>query len=282
MLPELDAQLEPAEAIQLRAVLTDLAEQAGRALDGNVVGVYLKGSFALGFGDVHADVDFLVVTKYPLTASHEEAVREVHKTLPNRSERWAHVLEGSYTNLASLSERAHLMKPWLYVDNGNREMEMSTHDNSEVFRWVLKNRALTVTGPDAGSLLPDIPPQVVRDEAVRLAAQRREEALEDPEYLENGWGQPHEVLTYCRMLYTASTGEVTGKNASGRWCLTVLPTEWHPLIQSAIENRPSPLERIHSTADPRLTSLTYKFIDDMTLRIAEAATPPLSAAAPRA
>ena len=276
MLPELDVQLDPRDAYALRAVLGSLSQHAHRVLGERLVGVYLKGSFALGAGDAHADVDFLIVTNGPLSRGQEEAVREVHRRLPDRAEHWAHVLEGSYAELADLRERADSDKPWLYVDNGQREMELSAHDNTEVFRWVLKNRALAVAGPDASSLLPHVPPQAIRDESARQATNRRVDALADPEYLENGWGQPHEVLTNCRMLYTASTGEVTSKSASGRWCLTVLPTEWHRLVEAAIASRPNPWQRVHRSADPRWPALTAQFIEYMTSRIAEAAVAPLS------
>ncbi|EON24259.1 hypothetical protein CF8_1735 [Nocardioides sp. CF8] len=275
MLPELDAQLDGDEADLLRTVLGDLADQVAKALGDNLVGVYLKGSFALGSGDVHADVDFLVVTREELDTDEESLIREIHRQLPDRPEHWAHNLEGSYAPVDQLHERADPNQPWLYVDNGQREMELSTHDNTETFRWVLKNRGLAITGPPAESLLNHVPTQVLRAEAAELAVQRRDDALADPEYLENGWGQPHEVLTQCRMLYTASTGRVAGKNQAARWCSAVLPPEWRGLLDAAIVDRPNPWERVSTAADPRWTDLTRSFIKEMTPRIVAASISPL-------
>ena len=187
-------------------MLHDLTQRVQTALGHGLLGVYLDGSFALGAGDVHADVDFVVVTRQGLGGDEELKIREIHRRLPDRPEHWAHVLEGSYVSAGDLRARADPDQPWLYVDNGKPEMELSTHDNTEVFRWVLKNRGLAITGPAACSLLPDIPPRVLRDEAAAQAARRHDDALADPEYLENGWGQPHEVPTQCRIFYTASTG----------------------------------------------------------------------------
>lgn len=275
MLPGLDAQLDAHEAQLLRSVLVDFAERVQTALGDNLIGVYLKGSFALGAGDVHADVDFLVVTRQALDPEEESNIREIHRHMPTKPEHWAHVLEGSYATVDQLRQRADPNQSWLYVDNGQREMELSAHDNTETFRWVLKNRALVTTGPPADSLLPEVPTQALRDEAAALAVQRHHEALSDPEYLSNGWGQPHEVLTQCRMLYSASTGQVAGKNDAARWCLTVLPTEWHQLVEAAIADRPNPWERVHRQADPHLTALARRFIEDMKPRIQAAATGPL-------
>ncbi len=274
MLPELDAQLDAHEADLLRAVLGDFAERVQTALGDNLVGVYLKGSFALGAGDVHADVDFLVVTAQELDPNEESKIREIHRRMPTRAEHWARVLEGSYATADQLRERANSNQSWLYVDNGQREMELSSHDNTETFRWVLKNRGLPITGPPPDSLLPEVPTQVLRQEAAALAVRRHDDALSDLEYLENGWGQPHEVLTQCRMLYSASTGQVAGKNEAARWCLTVLPTEWHQLVEAAIADRPNPWERVHKRADPRLTALARRFIEEMKPRIATASTGP--------
>jgi hypothetical protein len=169
--------------------------------------------------------------------------------------------------------------PWLYVDNGQREMERSTHDNTEVFRWVLRHRAIVISGVAGATLVPEVPPQELRDEAARLAVRRRDSALVDPEYLANAWGQPHEVLTSCRMLYTASTGEVCGKTASARWCLGVVSPEWHDLIVAAIRSRPDPWQRVRRQAAPELSALTAPFIEHMTARIGAASREVLPAQA---
>lgn len=275
MLPELERQLDAAEAASLRAVLGALADNVQTALGDNLIGLYLKGSFALGAGDVHADVDFLVVTDRELDSDEEPKIRDIHRQMPTMAEHWAHVLEGSYATIDQLRERANPNHPWLYVDNGQTEMELSTHDNTETFRWVLKNRGMVITGPLADSLLPAIPTQALRDEAAALAVQRHHDALADPEYLENGWGQPHEVLTNCRMLYSASTGQVASKKGAARWCMSMLPTEWHELIEAAIADRPNPWERVHRKADSRLTNLTRRFIEEMKPRIVAASAEPL-------
>ncbi len=90
-------------------------------------------------------------------------------------------------------------------------MEWSVHDNTELSRWVLHHRALAVHGPPASTLVPDVPPQVLRNEAAALALARRRDLAADPEYLQNAWGQPHEVLTRCRLLFSATRAEVTGR-----------------------------------------------------------------------
>lgn len=271
LLTRLRPQLGDTEADLLIAVLATLAERAHGVLGATLAGVYLKGSFALGSGDIHADVDFLVATRHRLDAAQETAVRDLHRVLPDAENHWFHVLEGSYASLDDLRARAHPNTPWLYVDDGNREMEWSAHDNTEVFRWVLHNRALTISGPDPAILLDDVPPPVLRAEAAYLAIRREENIAADRDYLRNAWGQPHEVLTRCRLLYTAENAQVVGKADAARWAKGVVPNEWHDLIDHAIADRPDPWVRVHRLADPARAERTWEFIQFMAPLIARAA-----------
>ena len=248
----------------LVSVLADLAEAVQETLGETLAGLYLKGSFALGSGDIDSDVDFLVATHKRLDVVQEAAVRDLHRVLPDREEHWAHVLEGSYASLEDLRVRADSRTRWLYVDNGTRDMEWSTHDNTEVFRWVLRNRALTIHGPGAAALIDDVPPLVLRQEAAALAVRRMQDIAADPDYLRNGWGQPHEVLTQCRLLFTAIRAEVTGKTDAAHWSKGVLPEEWHDLIDRAIADRAHPWVRAHQLADPGLAERSWEFVEYMT------------------
>jgi predicted nucleotidyltransferase len=272
VLAGLRQQLDDAEANVLASMLADLALAVHTLLGDALLGVYLKGSFALGSGDLHSDVDFLVATHQRLDASQEAAIRDLHRVLPDHEERWAQVLEGSYASLDDLRTRADPSTPWLYVDNGSREMEWSTHDNTEVFRWVLHNRALTIQGPAAASLIYDVPAHALRHEAAALAVTRMQDIAADPDYLRNGWGQPHEVLTRCRLLFTATRAEVIGKTDAANWSKRVVPEEWHDLIDRAIADRPHPTVRVHQQADPVLAERSWEFVEFMTPLIAQAAS----------
>ncbi len=137
------------------------------------------------------------------------------------------------------------------MDNGSRDMEWSAHDNTEVLRWVLHHRALAVDGPPAATLVDDPPSQALRREAADLAVRRTDDVAADPDYLRNAWGQPHEVLTRCRMLFTATRAEVAGKTDAAVWCKSVLPGRWHEHHDRAIAARPDPAQRVRRPATRR-------------------------------
>jgi hypothetical protein len=272
VLARLRSQLGDTEAELLFSVLATLAERVHSILGATLAGVYLKGSFALGSGDIHADVDFLVTTHHGLDLEQETAVRDLHRVLPDQEEHWAHVLEGSYASLDDLQARADPNIPWLYVDNGNRDMEWSSHDNTEVFRWVLHNRALNIRGPAPATLIGEVPALVLRHEAASLAVRRADDIAADMDYLRNAWGQPHEVLTRCRLLYTATNAAVIGKLDAARWAKGVVPDEWHDLIDHAIADRPYPTVRVHQLADPARAERTWEFVEFMAPLVAQAAS----------
>src|SRR5215468_11138985 len=91
-----DDQLTPTKYGDLNDVLRQLSEGARDALRENFVGAYLQGSFAVGDADLHSDVDFLVVTAHPLSATELSAVQKLQVSLYALPSHWAQHLEGSY------------------------------------------------------------------------------------------------------------------------------------------------------------------------------------------
>jgi hypothetical protein len=153
---------QPTQFAELNELLGQLVLQARSILGDNFVGAYLQGSFALGDADLYSDCDFLVIVAGGLAPVPERRIRGLHAAIPTRSEHWAHHLEGSYTPRDELRSLAGLGRNWLFVDHGHREMEWSTHCNTEVVRWVLREHGLTLAGPDPKALVDEVQPDVLR------------------------------------------------------------------------------------------------------------------------
>ncbi len=221
----------------LNELLAELVARVESILGENFVGAYLTGSFALGAGDLHSDCDFLVVTADRVTAEQERALRALHDEIPTRAEHWTHHLEGSYAPRAELETLAALDKQWLYVDHGWREMQWSTHCNTEDVRWTLRERGVTLAGPEPGALVREVPPDALRNR-MRLLIESFLPDLSRWISLEQiAWAQRYAVTTLCRMLYTLDTGEVASKQASLEWTTLALSPAWHDLIQHALDDR---------------------------------------------
>jgi Aminoglycoside adenylyltransferase, C-terminal domain/Nucleotidyltransferase domain len=199
-------------------------------------GAYLTGSFALGAGDIHSDCDFLVVTEEPVTTKQELALRELHDEIPTRVGHWPHDLEGSYAPRGDLKTLASLGKPWLYVDRGRREMQWSTHCNTEDVRWTLRERGITLTGPHPREFVCEVPPDMLRSKMRQLIDNFLPELFSWTSF-DLAWTQRYAVTNMCRMLYTLDTGEVTSKRAGLEWAQHNLPLRWHRLLQQVLDDR---------------------------------------------
>jgi hypothetical protein len=228
--------VNPTRFAELNELLDQLLLRVRSILGENFVGAYLQGSFALGDADLYSDCDFLVVVAGRLAPMQERRVRELHAAIPARPEHWAHHLEGSYAPRDELRSLASLGKNWLFVDHGHREMEWSTHCNTEVVRWVLREHGLTLAGPDPKALVDEVQPDVLR-------ARMRQE-VDDflPGMLtwiklDSPWAQRYAVTTLCRILYTLEAGQVASKRASLLWAKDNLDPRWRGLIGGTLEDR---------------------------------------------
>jgi Domain of unknown function (DUF4111)/Nucleotidyltransferase domain len=246
----------PTRFADLNEVLRELVGGARAALGDNFCGSYLVGSFAVGDADEHSDVDFLVVTCAEVSAEQEAHLRVMHARFPTLGVSWAQHLEGSYVPKAALRRLDPSRTAWLYVNNGSAEMELSSHDNNGVVRWSLREHGLVLAGPDPKELVDPVTADDLRHEAFEAIAVR----AADPWSYDNGWAQPYVVATFCRMLNTLQTGQITSKRKAMEWAQHALDEEWTDLIESALRDRPNTWALVHQPAHPGSVDRTRRFV----------------------
>jgi len=244
---------------ELNGLLAELVEHSAATFGGDFVGAYLVGSFAIGDADLQSDCDFLVVIRRPITDEQERAVRALHRDIPARAGHWTHHLEGSYAQLDDLGSLDRLGRNWLFVDHGHQEMEWSEHCNREVVRWSLYEHGLTLTGPQPKTIVVAVPAELImRNMRANLPTLTEDIVAWAPTGV--AWTQRYIVTTYCRVLYSMTTGRVISKRASLVWGEETLDPRWRPLIRQARKHR----ERDWDPLDPpRPGSLdeTYAFAE---------------------
>ena len=229
---------EPTQFPELNAVLAELTERAAAILGDNFVGAYLQGSFAVGDADIASDCDFLIPIHGPVTPEQEDALRALHREFPARPEHWARHLEGSYPPVDELRTLEALGRPWLYIDHGHSEMEWSTHCNTEVVRWSLRERGITLTGPEPKTLVDEVGADVLRARMLR-DIDRLLPSMEEWVSLDIAWAQRYAVTTFCRMLRTLDSGRITSKKAALLWGRDNLDPQFSELIQRTLDGRAS-------------------------------------------
>jgi hypothetical protein len=128
---------------------------------------------------------------------------------------------------------------------------------------VTREHGITLAGPAPTELVDEVPDADLRDEARATLAGYARWTLEPQEWVPSGmnrWKQVYAVVTLCRVLYTLEHGVVVSKRHAGEWARGRLP-EWRDLIDAALADRPDPVGRWYTAADPAAIDRTRRFAE---------------------
>jgi hypothetical protein len=242
-------------------VIAQLADGAREVFGVQLVGLYLVGSFALGAGDEHSDVDFIAAVTDDPTEADVRALETLHARLFALPSVWAPHLEGSYIPVDALRAKVAEPRPFVFFDNGAVTAVRDEHDDTHVLRWVLRERGIPVLGPDPRTLVDPVTADQLRDECGPMLDSYAAWAPEhSPVGRMSRWKQPYLVATVCRILFTWEEGTVPSKPEALAWGLTHLPARFVPLFEQAMADRPDPWRRVHEAADDRLVDETLALV----------------------
>jgi predicted nucleotidyltransferase len=246
---------------ELNAVLSDWLDSIQAVLGDTLVAAHLQGSFALGGFDADSDVDFLVAIREELSETQLSDLQIVHARIYDLDSSWAKHLEGSYIPLIDLRRYDPSSLPPWYLDNGSKVLVRDSHDNTLVVRWMVRERGITLWGPDPKTLIDPVTPNDLRREVLAVMRDWGADILSDRYSIQNRWAQPFAVLSYARMLQTLQTGTVESKSAAVKWAKSALDRQWVNLIQCAWEDRPNPSLKVRQAADSEDVKQTLEFIE---------------------
>ena len=251
----------PTPIPELNAVLSELVKSAQAVLGDRFVGAYLQGSFAVGDFDEHSDVDFLIVIKEEVSDAQLTALQNLHGRIYALDAPWAQHLDGSYIPQTTLRRDDPTKAALWYLDNGSRILVKSDHDNTLVVRWMVRERGITLIGPEPKRLIEPVTADDLRNEVRATMRDWAERLRADPGQMNNRWYQPFAVLSYCRMLHTLQTGTIESKPAGAKWAKGALDSKWRGLIDRAWNERPNPSIKVGRIADPEDFQRTQEFIE---------------------
>jgi hypothetical protein len=252
---------------EMASVLQRFVAGVENALGSNFLGAYLVGSLATGDFDLDSDVDFLVLTNAELSDAEVRSLQKTHIDIRVLGCDPAEHLEGSYI-CKDLLNRADLVgvAPLWFVDNGSTSLERSLHDNRWHVRWILRERGITIVGPDPKTLLHLVPTETLRSEAVDAIRELKSRFVAEVDrplgWFNTRFGQSFAVLTCCRMLYTCKSGTVQSKLSVVKWAEQSLDPAWCGLIRNAWAERMGVRlgDKVRQPAQTSLLHETAKFI----------------------
>lgn len=207
--------------IRVDPVIQRLAEYLKEANSGDLLGVYLFGSSAMGGLRPDSDIDVLVLTRRSLSVRER---RELVDFLLQFSGRRATVTPGRPLELTSLVLED--VVPWTYppvcdflygewLRDQYLERVPVGHANPDlaVLLTTVQQHADCLHGPLPGDLLPPVP----------VADLRRSVHDSIPALMSDLVGDERNVLlTMARMVLTVETGRIASKDEAVEWILPSL------------------------------------------------------------
>src|SRR4029077_9245484 len=106
-----------------------------------------------------------------------------------------------------------------------------------VVRSVVRERGVTLAGPDPTTLVDPISVTALRAEISSTMRTWAKEIFEQQERYSNRFYQGYIVLNYSRMLHDLVEGRPGSKRAGAAWAKATLGTEWPALISRAWTTR---------------------------------------------
>jgi hypothetical protein len=214
-----------------------LRDGIAEALGGQLVGLYLHGSLALGdFYPPASDIDFHAATTGALDDPSVERLAAMHTAFKAEGG-WPARLEGIYFPVATLRRHdpSGAPAPTVGVDWDLRPGRPGP--TWILDRWVTRERGVVITGPDPRDLIDPIGPADLR--AAVLASLLGHWADQLEEGADVGWLRPRNyqafaILTMCRDLYVLEEGAVVPKPVAAGWAMAHLAPPWPARVEQAM------------------------------------------------
>ena len=220
---------------EVNAILQELLECVKGVLGSHFIGMYLEGSLANGDFDQDSDIDFVVVTDEDVSENLFSVLKGMHERIATIDSWCAIQLEGSYISQYALRRHDpdHAHHP--NIERGDGEcLKMAYHDEAWVIhRYILRERGITITGPDPETLIDPISPDELREAMLPTLKGWATRILNNPNVMSSRGYQSYIVLTLCRILYTLQFGDVVSKPKAASWVKGAVSEKWKALIDRA-------------------------------------------------
>lgn len=221
----------PAEVAPLIEALLDGVRDA---LGDNLVGFYLCGSLALGgFDPETSDVDVLVVTGRPVADAEFATLKALHERLPAVGNDFSLDYDVYYIDRRTI-RRFKEGQRHVKVGVGEPFSWRQNRPNWVLERWTVRERGVTVAGPNPKTLIDPVSPGDLRSAASAELGARLQHWTDGSwprEELAHPGAQAFEIETVCRASFTVESGEVSSKRTAVEWALASLPGRWGDLIE---------------------------------------------------
>ena len=248
----------------VEVVLDELVADIGAALGGDLVGIYLYGSYVSGgFDPGVSDLDLVAVTAREADRIDLVGLRETHQAFADRRPEWSDRIETVYVGKATLSSFRTSPGRLAVISPGEPFHLRDERAAEWVQNWYLvRETGIALLGPPAASLVPRVawPEFVAASRLYALELVTKDFDDVTPGYLAYG------ILTICRAQRTVETGTHGSKQEAAGWAQGRHPGSAR-LIDTALRCRLS--VGTVGFDDPATRSEAVRFIRRVADQIAE-------------
>lgn len=221
-------------------LITKLEATLKTSLGENLEGMYLHGSLAMGcFKEDSSDIDIVAVIKRRLSI---EVKQELNRVMIEVSDILGKNIELSIVTQTQLGQFQYPTPiEFQFSDdtkekfqNGELDLQVANKSYDLAAHLVIaKNFGVSLVGPDASTIFPDIPKPIYLDSIARDS----EWSYNRLKNGEHGYCRvpKYAVLNYCRVLALIEADQITSKESGAEWGLKNLPAEFKPIIAEAFK-----------------------------------------------
>lgn len=232
-----DELKNPTTNSEINDLLRQLLLQAQSILMNQFVGMYIGGSLATNhFSCETSDIDCYVITTNVLSENMIHQLKEMHHQFYSSKFPYAKKIEASYIPQGDLSNfETQSVRP--YFNEGTFYLA-HYGSNFEIELYVLREKGITIVGPDIKHLIKKISHQHLRLAIYKNLDEYWKTTVNDLSKLGRSDYQVFAILTMCRTLYSLKTGYIASKTEAAKWATNNLESHWESLIRQALAWRP--------------------------------------------
>ncbi|MGE7997548.1 nucleotidyltransferase domain-containing protein [Lysinibacillus sp. NPDC093190] len=228
--------------IPVQKILNDYITLFQSKLPNTLEGFYLHGSIALNaYIKGSSDIDFITVVNRSLTEEDVKVISDLHKELNQKYMDTG--MDGCYLLVEDIGKKQSEVKGCLNVNEG--KTNWSNDNINPITWWILKNKGITVLGPDVATYNFSVYNRVLGDYVLenmnsywsnRLQKIKKYKAFLIPNKLvdlEVEWS----ITGVLRQFYTLQEHDIVSKVDACKYAILHLPEEFHNIINEAISIR---------------------------------------------
>ena len=218
-------------------ILDEIVDKSKMIFKGNLTGIYLHGSLAMGcFNPDKSDIDLMIVIENSITDTQKlqfmNHVVELNKTAPKKGIELSIVKKEYCRNFLYPTpfelhfSNAHLQ--WFIDDPAAYIHKMNGTDKDLAAHFtIIKKYGVVLYGEEINDVFADVPEKDYVDSIWHDVEGAGEDILEEPVYV---------ILNLCRVAAFLKNGLILSKKQGGEWALQNLSAQYHALISKALQS----------------------------------------------